>query len=331
MYSNTGILMTNQRDDYDNPWKEAISLYFQDFMRFFFPEIEANIDWNYGYEFLDSEFQKIVREAEIGRREADKLVKVWRKDGQEIWVLIHIEVQSQAQPGFPERMYVYNNRIFDMYRRQVVSLAILADDQPNWRPNLYKSELWGCRVELEFPTVKLLDYQGRSNYLENETNPFAVIVAAHLTTQQTKKNVNSRYQGKLKIAKSLYQRGYSRQDIIELFRLIDWIMTLPKAIENQFISEYRNFEEEQQMPYLAPFERIAREEGAIEGAIQQGSEDLLEVLNIRFSDVPNELFDKINQIEDLSILKTLFREAITINDLASFQTRLEQLLERNRE
>ena len=156
-------------------------------------------------------------------------------------------------------------------------------------------------------------------------------MAAHLTTQQTKKNVNSRYQGKLKIAKSLYQRGYSRQDIIELFRLIDWIMTLPKAIENQFISEYRNFEEEQQMPYLAPFERIAREEGAIEGAIQQGSEYLLEVLNIRFSDVPNEVVDKINQIEDLTILKTLFREAITINDLASFQTRLEQLLERNRE
>ncbi len=44
-------------------------------------------------------------------------------------------------------------------------------------------------------------------------NPFAVIVAAHLTTQQTNQDPSRRYQGKLRIAKSLYQRGYSRQDI----------------------------------------------------------------------------------------------------------------------
>lgn len=29
--------MTEQRADYDNPWKDAISIYFQDFMAFFFP------------------------------------------------------------------------------------------------------------------------------------------------------------------------------------------------------------------------------------------------------------------------------------------------------
>ena len=63
--------MTNQRADYDNPWKEALSLYFQPFMAFFFPEIDANINWCRGYEFLDKEFQQVVRDAEIGRREAD--------------------------------------------------------------------------------------------------------------------------------------------------------------------------------------------------------------------------------------------------------------------
>ena len=57
--------MTNQRADYDNPWKEALSLYFQPFMAFFFPEIDANINWSRGYEFLDKEFQQVVRDAEI--------------------------------------------------------------------------------------------------------------------------------------------------------------------------------------------------------------------------------------------------------------------------
>ena len=72
--------MTNRRADYDNPWKEALSIYFQPFMTFFFPQIDRNIEWSRGYEELDKEFQQVVRDAEIGSREADKLVKVWRTE-----------------------------------------------------------------------------------------------------------------------------------------------------------------------------------------------------------------------------------------------------------
>jgi hypothetical protein len=35
------------------------------------------------YEFLDKEFQKLVRNAVTGNRETDKLVKVWRRNGEE--------------------------------------------------------------------------------------------------------------------------------------------------------------------------------------------------------------------------------------------------------
>jgi hypothetical protein len=317
--------MTSQRADYDNPWKEALGLYFQPFMAFFFPQIEANIDWSRGYEFLDKEFQQIVRDAELGRIYADKLVKVWQRDGSEIWVLIHVEVQSQVQSDFPERMYVYNYRIFDMYRRPVVSLAVLSDDHDSWRPDSYSYALWGCRISLEFPMVKLLDYQTRSTLLSESTNPFAVIVAAHLTTQQTTQDPQGRYLGKLRLAKSLYQRGYSRQDILELFKLIDWMMTLPDMSESEFKQEIRRFEEDLQMPYVTSFERLARQEGLDEGILQKGREDVIDVLTIRFSDVPPSLVEAINQIEDPSLLKTLHRQAITIGSIAEFQGNLDQL------
>ena len=39
--------------DYDSPWKEALSLYFQPFLAFFFPEAHAEIDWSRGYQSLD--------------------------------------------------------------------------------------------------------------------------------------------------------------------------------------------------------------------------------------------------------------------------------------
>ena len=55
------------RNDFDSPWKEAISLHFQDFLEFFFPEIHVDVDWSKGHEFLESELQAISREAEHGR------------------------------------------------------------------------------------------------------------------------------------------------------------------------------------------------------------------------------------------------------------------------
>jgi hypothetical protein len=69
----------------------------------------------------------VVRDAEFGRRYADKLAEVYTLDGAKAWVLVHIEIQGQPDPAFAERMYVYHYRLFDRYRRDVVSLAVLTD------------------------------------------------------------------------------------------------------------------------------------------------------------------------------------------------------------
>jgi hypothetical protein len=101
--------------DYDSPWKEALDGFFESFLALLFPAVYVEIDWTRGWESLDKEFQQVVREAEIGRRYVDKLVKVWTLGGAESWVLIHVEVQTTPEAEFPQRMYVYNYRIFDRY------------------------------------------------------------------------------------------------------------------------------------------------------------------------------------------------------------------------
>ena len=137
--------------DYDSPWKEALDGYFEPFLALLFPDAHREIDWSRGYESLDKEFQQVVREAEVGRRYVDKLAKVWTKDGAECWVLVHVEVQTTREPEFPQRMYVYNHRIFDRYNRPVASLAVLADDDPNWRPGEFRNSLFGCEVGIPLP------------------------------------------------------------------------------------------------------------------------------------------------------------------------------------
>ena len=84
--------------DYDSTWKEALDVYFQAFLAFFFRWIHDDIDWSRGFESLDKELQKIAPKSAHGRRYVDKLVKVWRKNGREVWVLLHVEVQTQRQP-----------------------------------------------------------------------------------------------------------------------------------------------------------------------------------------------------------------------------------------
>ena len=91
--------------DYDSPWKDVLERYFTAFTAFFFPAVHEGIDWERGYTFLDKELQQIARDARLGRRYADKLIQVWRRDGDEVWVVVHVEVQGQYEANFAERMF----------------------------------------------------------------------------------------------------------------------------------------------------------------------------------------------------------------------------------
>ncbi len=106
----------------DSPWKSLIEQYLEEFIAFFFPNIHQLIDWTKDYEFLDQEFQQIVRDSELGKRLADKLVKVWKQNGKETILYIHIEVQAQSEPNFAKRMFVYHYRIFDRFNQLAYGL-----------------------------------------------------------------------------------------------------------------------------------------------------------------------------------------------------------------
>jgi hypothetical protein len=315
---------TQDSSDYDSPWKEILERYFKEFMQFFFPVAYAGIDWDKGYEFLDKELQQIVRDAELGRRLVDKLVKVYTTEGEEAWVVVHVEVQGQEESDFAKRMYVYNYRLFDRYNRQVVSLAVLADDRKTWRPRRFRTELWGCEERFTFPSVKLLDYAKREQELEASVNPFAIVVLAHLKTRATRKHPEDRLQWKLRLVRRLYERGYERQDILELFRCIDWMMTLPDALAERFDATIFQYEEEQKMKYVTSVERHGIKKGRQEGLLEKSREAIVDVLQVRFDDVPDGLVEAINAIDDLAVLKQLHRDAVTVRSFEEFTALLDR-------
>jgi hypothetical protein len=295
--------------DLDSPWKEALDRYFEPFLALLFPAVHREIDWARGYEPLDKELQQVVRDAELGRRLADKLVKVWRMDGQDEWILVHVEVQGQEESAFAQRMYVYHYRIFDRYGRRVISLAVLADDRPGWRPDHYGYEVGGCVLSFRFPAIKLLDYAAREAVLEASANPFAAVVLAHLKAQQTRHDAAGRCDWKLRLVRGLYERGFGRQDILELFRLIDWLLELPPELERHFRVEVERYEGER-MPYVTSIERLARQEGKQEG-FQEGEQKGLRAavelgLKLKFGTTGLELVPLLQQAS-LEMLQTLYK------------------------
>lgn len=301
--------MTNKapQTEYDSPWKQMLQLYFEDFMRFFFPQTHTQIDWSRGCEFLDQELQQVVRDAELGKRLIDKLVKIYRIGGEEEWLLIHVEVQSQEETDFPKRMFVYNYRIFDRYNRSVASLAVLGDDNIKWRPNRFGYELFGCTVDFQFPVIKLLDYQQRLPELEASRNPFATVVMAHLAAVQTRSNRLQRKQSKLALVRRLYEQGFEREAVINLLAFIDWMLTLPLDLELEFKREVEQLEAQVRMQYVTSFERIARMESLLEG-IEVG-------LKLKFGTLGLSLLPEISTLEDVEQLRAVLKGLETASNL----------------
>lgn len=307
--------MKKPRQDFDNAWKEVLEHYFPDFLAFFFPQAYEDIDWSHGLEFLDKELQYAVRRAGRGRHTVDKLARVWRKDGEEAWVLSHVEVQSQVDPGFAQRMYVCNSLLFDRHKRCVVSLGVLGDTQADWRPASFEYGLWGCRAGLEFPMVKLLDYEDQGEELEQSTNPFALVVMAHVKTQVTRRDMETRLQWKVRLLRWLCSQGFREEEFVDLFRFMDLVMVLPPELEREYEEVMERYEEERTMPLISNYERRAM--------VRTAREDVLEVLNLRFPEPPSSLQERIAQIDDLSALKRLLRQAVTASSLEEFEKEIQ--------
>lgn len=317
--------MTEATANYDQTWKEAIGQYFESFLQFFYPKIYEQIDWSKTPISLDKELEQITASSQTKKRYADKLFQVWLLNNEIIWILIHIEVQSQYDKQFPQRMFIYNYRSFDLFNKPVISLAILGDENKSWRPNSYEYGLGDSEVKIKFSIVKLLDYQWEE--LAASNNLFAIIVMAHLKTKVTTKDLTQREQWKWNLVRPLYQKGLTKFDIINLVKFIDKMMTLPPPLQTAFNQKLEQHEKELNMPFLSTIEELAEERGQVKGAKETCQQNIFDLLENRFGTVPEKLLETLKEINDLMALKQLLVQTISVNSLDEFQTLINAVLQ----
>ncbi len=297
----------NTRADFDRPWKFGLGLYFRDFMEFCLPDIATQIDWSKNWESLDKELSKITRHAAIGNCIADKLIKVHGKNGKQSLILCHLEIEGDPQRGnLPRRMMIYRYRISDVWNLPVVSIAILIDNDPDWRTDYYREACFGTYQEVRYLVIKILDYQKRWQELEAMNNRFSMVILAQLVALKTQQDSEARLHAKTALTRQLYKKGYTKRDIIQLFTLIDWLITLPKEQEPIYNQTIKNIEEKQHMRYITTPERLGIEKGikqGIEQGIQQGESNLLiRLLKRRFRFIPPTYLTRIQQASAETLL-----------------------------
>ena len=106
--------------------------------------------------------------------------------------------------------------------------------------------------------------------------------------------------------------------MIELFWFIDRVIAFPPELQQQFKQEVKTYQEERKMPLLSRIEEEAMEVGIQRGILQTRREDIKEILEMRFENIPLSLNEALNKINDELLLKALHRQAITVNSLAEF-------------
>ncbi|MGK7893327.1 MAG: hypothetical protein AB4372_06795, partial [Xenococcus sp. (in: cyanobacteria)] len=108
--------------------------------------------------------------------------------------------------------------------------------------------------------------------------------------------------------------------IINLFKFIDKMMTLPPELQQNLESKINQYEEEQKMEFLSTMEERGIEKGAKENCRQ----NIIDLLQVRFLSVPESLVESLNNIEDLAFLKQLLLETIRVNSIAEFEELIQQ-------
>jgi hypothetical protein len=142
----------------------------------------------------------------------------------------------------------------------------------SWKPHNYVVNYPDTQLNFNFGIVKLLDWRDRTEELDSSDNLFAVVVLAHLKLIETKGRAQQRKAWKFRLTKMLYERGYERQQILDLYRFVDWLIILPEVLEREFWQELQTFEEDRKVTYVTNAERFGFERGIQEGR-QEGRQE----------------------------------------------------------
>ena len=308
--------MDNQDEkiNHDQIFKTLIKEFFEDFMMLFLSDVGSEIDFKQ-VEFLDQEFFTDINH---GRKKLlDLVAKVKLLNGNEEYILIHTEFESRKPDSkeFPQRMFKYFCQLFLRFGKPIIPIVIFTDDH-KWRtmvPDRFSLEFKGKEyLKYCYHSIKLKHYNWR-DFL-NHHNPLAYALMSKMDYSRSE-----RVRLKADFLRLILQAKINpaRQSILVDF--VENYVRLNSKEQQQFEATVKTEDFQEVIKMMTVYEARGREQGMQQG-MQQGKVEtakqaVIEVLELKFSQIPYLIREKINYCDDLITLKNLHRQAVLITSI----------------
>ncbi len=250
----------------------------------------------------------------VEMHQADSLIKAIY-NGQE--VLVHIEFQTtdSYDPEMPLRMAGYIGRAIETHRLPIYSNVIyLRPDAGKNDPGRYTQQIEHHNISIEYRVLRLIDLDGEQVLDSKFTGLFPLTPlmghSKNITDEQWFRNC-------VKIADSI--------DVPDKTAYLANLVTFGSLVYDlQMIMDIILEETMQHAPiveYLAPEAReLGKAEGIEQGKAEGKQEAVLQLLQIRYQNVPETLSRKIRNIHNLSKLESLLEQIMTTESLEEIDT-----------
>ena len=267
-------LFGDERSDFDGLWKEAIERFLPELLMRTLPELYKDIDFSIKPEFLSKELQDSIQRPAIDEHNpplfVDELIKIFLKNGQTAWILLHIEIQGNGGDDISFRMMLYCSLIFAHHKKMPVALAILTSPRPK-KENVgtYYFEQYGTSLNYDYNCFEV--YKQSEEELAKSDNPFDLLfLAAKKTMNIRGKNKESKermkYHYLMEVTKLWDSKGWNERDRRDILTFVARLINLrSKDYIKQYINEVNKLQGENKMKTLSFIEKYFLDEGLRKG------------------------------------------------------------------
>ena len=272
--------------DYDGFYKDLIDRFLYQLLRRAVPELYDKANTDVKHRLLDTEFTDILntgdREIRTSPHFADLVIEVPLKDGDNAYIILHVEAQHGHGGGnLAERMNYYRSLIHAHYRKEPVALAIIAGSR-RINERCYSHSHFGTEVIYRYNNLVLAELDDEE--LKASDNPIDLALYAAKCALKAKEELQ-KFNYLYALLNLLAERGtrqastgWNRDDKRDLLLFLERIIDLrDKELERQY-TEYRTqLNKEGKVMYIPLGERELAQQLKAEGEAKGRAEGKAEM------------------------------------------------------
>ena len=297
--------------------------------------------------FVDTQFKEYF---------SDLLFRTQLKDGSPGYVYILFEHKSYQEPLAAFHLLRYMVKIWDMLLKKrekpgfpVIIPLVVYHGRKGWKPGVNFRDLFDCPDDM---AIFIPDFQyllwDATRYRDEEIKGAVILrVALLLMKYIFRQDLNERIPGILGLLRELSEKRTGLEYVEAVLRYIvngaptdnidyeDLKVAVNKALPHiggEIMPTIADKLREQGMQEgvqkgIQQGMQQGMQKGIQKGRIQTAREAIFESLETRFEIVPRSIAKKIDEIEELSLLKILHKKSIVVDSLEQFKEMLIKLME----